>query len=333
MAPFRSISNHDAQLTHSMSRWLYVKMFLNTVSTTGSKPVQTRNASAVRVVLFVATLASSAAGASPKDARRTPGPIAMPKSGSEITIGVAELPPFKFTEPGPEEAGKPRKITGSDTEIVTEVVRAMGYVPKITMAPWKRVLEDAAQGRYDLIYSMTRNPERERDYVFTAPVSYVKDVFFKQQKATWKWDSKDFADLARARVGASQGYRYAPFLMDAFAKKSFATIDLAAGDTPELQQLRKLARGRLDLVVCELNACSWLLRNAQPSDPVLGGEKIDWIERSIGPRRSFHAAIPRNRPWAEAFGRAFDEDLAKLSASGFVAKVQARYGLLGQKPD
>lgn len=236
-----------------------------------------------------------------------------PLAPNEIPVGVAEFPPFKY------RLGE--RIVGSDTEIVEQVFQRMGMVPRITMAPWKRIQIDGSRGRLAAIYTFTKSKEREQSYFFSQPISTVQDVFFKRKDDQTNW-SGNYADLAEIRIGVAGGYSYAPAFMQAMSDGTLRRVDRVTDSAPEIQNLRKLARGRLDLVVCEVSVCAYLIRQA--------GDELDeltYIDRPIGTVRTFHVGFPRSWPGAEELQKRFDLALAQFVKEGRRKPIFERYGV------
>ena len=232
----------------------------------------------------------------------------------ELPIGVAEFPPFKYTAPN-------GTIVGADTEIVEQVIQRMGYRPKIAMQPWKRVQEAGMRGQFAAIYSFTKNPERERHFYFTDPLSTVKDVFYKLKTSPITWSSLD--DLQHLTIGASDGYNYAPVFMDAIKQQRFHKVQLVTGEVPELQLLRMLLLKRIDLFICEVSVCQYLI---QTHAPELDG--VDFIDKAIGPVRTFHLGFSKNWPQAEQLVKEFNTALARFVTEGHRQRIFEKYRIM-----
>ncbi len=229
-----------------------------------------------------------------------------------LPVGMAEFPPFKYTHEG--------EVIGSDTELVREALKRMGYKTDIWVMPWKRVQAMARQGKFAVIYSFTKSEERERDYFFSAPLSTVQDVFFKLKSQDISWDT--FADLYPYRMGSSGGYNYAPAFLAALNASAFADKLIVTSDQPELQGLEILIRHRVDLFICEISVCQYLIRKA---DQRL--HSIDYINKPVGDIRTFHAGFPKSWPGARHLQKQFDMALEQIVAEGLRKQIFKRYGI------
>lgn len=235
-----------------------------------------------------------------------------------LPIGVAEFPPYKYSAPS-------GRVIGSDTEIVQQVFERMGLRIDIQMQPWKRVQAAGENGRFAAIYSLTKSPERERHYYFSDPINTVQDVFFKTKNLSFDW--KGYEDLASMRIAVSSGYNYAPEFTEAIRQKKITEIFETSNRNPEMINLRNLTRGLVDLAICEINVCRYLIRN-HPAE----FDELEYLAKPVGPPRTFHVAFSRKWPGAEQLTRQFNQELAKLVAEGGRKKIFEKYRLVSTLP-
>jgi polar amino acid transport system substrate-binding protein len=231
-----------------------------------------------------------------------------------VPIGVAEFPPFKYAAPD-------GKVIGSDTEIVEQVFKRMGYTPKIEMQPWKRVQEEAQKGNFAAIYTFTKNPDREKIYHFSDPISTVRDVFYKKKSKKIAWSGLD--DLKTMRVGASAGYSYHAVFKYAAEAKKFAAFEEVFQSPPELANLKKLMADRIDLFICEVSVCQYFVKNnaADLND-------VDFIDKTIGDVRTFHVGFPKVYPGSEQLAKDFNTELAKFVKEGKRKPIFKKYSIV-----
>ncbi|WP_250659263.1 substrate-binding periplasmic protein [Alkalimarinus coralli] len=238
-------------------------------------------------------------------------PVSASIASEPLPVGVSPFPPFKYVEDG--------KVVGSDTEIVIEVLKQMGYQADIYSHPWKRILTEAKSGKYALIYTFTRNEEREKYFYFSDPISAIRDVFFKQADRAIQWDTLD--DLRPFIVSASEGYNYHESFNNA-AKEGVFKVSWTLGHEPELTHLKLLKAGRVDLAICEVSVCQFLIRK-YPDE----FSNIDFIDRSVGSTRAFYAGFSKAWPGSKALVKAFNKALGDLVASGKRDEILKRYGV------
>lgn len=238
------------------------------------------------------------------------GPLlAGPKPA--LPLVTVEFPPFHYQEEG---AGK-----GFVTEIVARTAAEMGYAPEIRFLPTQRAKLLAETGRAAGVFAFTKNPQRERKYLFTRPLATIRDVFFKRKSDPIAWSRLE--DLAPYRIGATATYNYAPHFMQAI-RDGVLKVDMISAQAPEMQHLRKLAAGRIDLAICEVSLCGSLVEKHGKEL-----EGIDFINKAIGPTRTFHMGVSRKWPGAAALVKKFDAALIRLEEQGVVSAIQSKYGV------
>ena len=164
-----------------------------------------------------------------------------------LPISTAEFPPFKFTE---HSSGK---IIGFDTEIMTEVFKSMGITPQIHMLPFKRADLETRIGNYAAYYTFTKNDERLKDYYYSNPISAVQDFIFFKKSRNISWDK--YEDLMNYRLGYSQKYNYDNKFIETI-KKKYPILH----EKNEKLLLTLLANDRVDMIICEVSVCSYLIK-------------------------------------------------------------------------
>lgn len=233
-------------------------------------------------------------------------------ASKEIELATASFPPFRSVSSN--------GVSGADYEIVIAVLQRMGYRPSVKVYPLNRALKVAEAGREVAgFFTFTRNPEREKHFIFSAPISTVTDVLFKRAERKLQW--RQLSDLSGYTISVSEGYNYAPAFMMAMHKQQLKTVAVAS-DTPEHEHLRRLKRGVVDLAICEVSVCSAL--QTQYPDELSG---LDYINRPVGETRTFHLGISRAYPGADTLIRDFDRELGKFVEEGKRKKIFRRYGM------
>lgn len=218
-----------------------------------------------------------------------------------MQIVTSEYPPFEYSEDV--------RVVGTDTDLIRQVVEAMGYEPRIELLPWIRAEAKARRGDATLIYSLTYSDARATFYHFTDPINQVQDVFFAHRDSAIDWQTLN--DLDDLRVGISASYSYAPEFM-AWIERHPASATRVSHEQPELTSLKMLVHRRIDLFICEQSVCEYLLEKHVDEEPELA--KIGAIPGIIGESRPFRAAFSRQHPEGETLRNAFNQALRELKA-------------------
>lgn len=230
-----------------------------------------------------------------------------------LPLGVSEFRPFQYTSPS-------GRIVGADTEIIETVLKRIGYKPQFMMQPWPRVQREATRGAFAGLFSLTKTPEREQLYYFSAPINTVKDVFFKRKSLALDWKTLD--DLGGLRVSSAAAFGYAAEFRQALIEKRFAEVHEIYDHDPQLRGLHRLASGATDIFICEISVCTDLIKLHTPAF-----DQIDFSPKSIGPVRTFHIGFSKNWPQAETLRDAFNAELAQQQAKGALRNLYLKYGM------
>ncbi len=216
-----------------------------------------------------------------------------------MQIVTSEYPPFEYSEDG--------RVVGTDTDLIRQVVEAMGYEPRIELLPWIRAEAKARRGDATLVYSLTYSDARAAFYHFTDPINQVQDVFFAHRDSAIDWQTLD--NLNGLRVGISASYSYAPEFME-WIERHPASVTRVSHEQPELTSLKMLVHRRIDLFICEQSVCEYLLEKHIGQEPELS--KVGAIAGIVGESRPFRAAFSRKNPEGEALRDAFNQALREL---------------------
>ncbi|WP_163836121.1 substrate-binding periplasmic protein [Spartinivicinus ruber] len=230
---------------------------------------------------------------------------------NRLPVLFANFPPFNYVD-------QQGKMHGISYDIVTTVVAEMNYQPHVRMLPWKRAYLTAAKGEAAILFTFTQNEKRKQDFFFTDEIIPIADVFFKKKQLKTKWEK--LSDLANYRIGYTDGYNYHSSFLKAITNKEFIARKIAASDRPELQHLKNLYNSRVNLVICEINVCLFHLKNNPKWQ-----NNIDYIPKSIGPIRSFHAGVSKAWPNAKVLLDKFNAVYINLKKQGKYKAILKKY--------
>jgi|GEM_PF-2602340 len=231
-------------------------------------------------------------------------------SESPIPLATAEFPPYNYSHDG--------KIVGSSADIIRAVFKRMGRQVSIKILPPKRAMWKSAEGEFAGYFTFTKNDQRLRDYYYSPALATIADVFFKKQDRDISWASLD--DLKLYTVGATKGYNYAPEFLKAIEEGRFK-VEYIVSETPEFNHLRKLAFDRVDLAICEVTLCNHLIKKHKKE---FSG--LDYIDRAIGPVRTFHLGLSKKWPESNALAQEFEAAFDALLNEGVITQIHKKHG-------
>ncbi|GAK58126.1 putative amino acid ABC transporter [Candidatus Vecturithrix granuli] len=232
----------------------------------------------------------------------------------ELPVVCQEFAPYNYLD-------KDGNVTGASYEIVVEALKRMNFEPNVKLLPLNRAYETAASGKAAMLFTFSKNPEREKELFFSDGIIYIEVVFFKRKSDNITWNMLE--DVKDYRIGYVDGYYYGSTFMEALQQKKFNKTDaIPASETVDYQQLTKLTNNRIDLAVCPKTQCTRIIKMYSPE---LDG--VDYIDKSIGPVREFYAGFSKKWPNAEALRDQFNEELKKLIAEGTRDNIFKKYDI------
>lgn len=205
---------------------------------------------------------------------------------------------------------------------VVEIARAI-FEPEwrveYVVAPWSRCVADAREGRVGALAAA--GPQEAPGLVYPVETVGAGDpTFFTLPSSRWTYTGT--SSLAGVRLGAIQGYAYAPEF-DAWLSRGPGQESawLATGDAPLGRLIAMLESGRLDAIVENPFVVAGTL--------VASGRAADALRKagSLQHRNPLWLPFSARHPDAQRLAARFDEGLRALRADGRLAAILARYGL------
>ncbi|AXE36546.1 hypothetical protein DK843_20990 [Chromobacterium phragmitis] len=242
---------------------------------------------------------------------------AMPQDRSLVRIcdDGDEWPPFTYYR---RVDGKPtQEIAGYSVEVISAILNKHGIPFQINLPPWKRCLGSIEAGEsYVMALSASKNPDRERRFLFSQPYYQTHYyVFYAKNRFPQGLRLDSQADLNRYRLGGIKGYAYS----------NLAAVDkdkmTRAASYPELVKMMKA--GRLDLFAEDVEVMAGLASIGALdviNDPAVG--RLPLPGANANP---FHMIFSRKNPRGEALRQLVDAELETMRRSGQLARLLAKY--------
>jgi len=232
-----------------------------------------------------------------------------------LTAGIANEQPYAYI-------GTDGKTVGANVEILQAILGNLGISKVETpITEFGSLVPGLAAGRFDLIGAgLFINPARCKVIGYSNPVTRSGGAFIVKAGNPLKLHSlKDVATNGKARLATQPGSNQVQEARDS----GIATANVVLFDK-DTEALAALQAGRVDVVyfpdaeIISLvkKANSPAIERALPFDQIPGAEgKPTWNYHAYG--------LPKNDP---AFTLAFNEQLARLRASGELLKILQKYG-------
>lgn len=167
--------------------------------------------------------------------------------GRVVRLTTLEWPPYTTTE---------MAHGGESTALVRSALAAMGYKLEVEFFPWKRAVAlTRNRSRFDGYFPEYLSDATAQRCLLSDPIGHGLIGFAQLLDRPVRWKTLD--DLTPHRIGVVQDYVNSAELDMAIAQHRQG-VDLARDD---LQNLRKLAAGRVALAVIDRRVFDYLMRH------------------------------------------------------------------------
>lgn len=231
-----------------------------------------------------------------------------------VRLATLEWPPYV----GAELPGQ-----GYAAEVVRLACARGGVDVRYDFMPWARALMLALRGDVAGVLPEYNNPERERQFQFSAPFPGGPVGLYKRRSdaIAYAHDPADdlnaaLRSIARYRIGTVRDY----VNNETFDRADYLTREEAVSDSVNL---RKLQHGRIDLVFIDRWVAEYLLR----TDPLLKPDTLEMLQPPIA-EPALHVAWSRESMEAASARPACDRGLAEIVADGSLGKLRASHGVM-----
>ncbi|WP_108650859.1 substrate-binding periplasmic protein [Dongshaea marina] len=161
-----------------------------------------------------------------------------PVIGKSLELVSLEYPPYIFQEKG--------KVKGIAVDLVLEALKRSGHSATIKIHPWVRSLKQVESGSADAIFTIYKNPDREKFADFSNEVLIPQTVsFFSKKDSNFKYNG-NLESVSKYKIGVVRGVSYGKIFDDAVKSGQLKSIDESNNANANF---KKLLKGRFDLLV------------------------------------------------------------------------------------
>jgi len=208
--------------------------------------------------------------------------------------------------------GKELKNGGYTTEIIVEAMARVGYKVDIKWASWNRAVSLAKKGVYDGLGACYHNEQRAKGFVFTDSIGDTQTVFFKLKTKKIKYTTLE--DLKAYKIGTAKNYGYPKKFVDASCLNKI--------DAPKLEfNIRKLLKGRIDMLIGSKKVTQHLLNNSYPDDK----DKVEIMQPAID-KMPLYVAFSKNSAGHKQKVKDFNKGLKMIKSDGTFEKILKKHG-------
>ncbi|WP_422374054.1 substrate-binding periplasmic protein [Roseibium sp.] len=217
-----------------------------------------------------------------------------------VTILAVNYPPFEMDVPVDG-------LHGFDHETVVEAFHRVGVEARIIYVPWTRAVSDTRNGLSPALLSCARNAERERDFLFSAPIS--QDTYGLYYRKDFKPpEIRKLEDVIGQSVASVSGYASLAKLIEIGANP----VEVQS----ETMGFKMLALGRFDFLYSGKQSTDFQIMQLGMTDQFGFVVTENW---------DYHLCFSRRHPLSETLLPLFDKGLAEIRADGTYKKIHDRY--------
>lgn len=179
-------------------------------------------------------------------------------AGEKLQIFTEEFVPFNYLV----DQGKGTKITGFCYDIVREIQQRIRDKSPIVMSDWSTAYQKVLTTPNTAIFTIGRNPIRDKQFKFVGPLADNGYVFFVKKDS--KIELKELEDAKPYRIGVYKDDAAEQFLRI----QGFNNLMVAQNDK---ESINRLLDGTIDMWICpELKAYEAVARVGEKSDSIRG---------------------------------------------------------------
>ncbi len=226
-----------------------------------------------------------------------------------IAVFTEQSYPLNYTESGRDDD----PIIGFGTQLVKAVLEEAGLEYEITMVPWVRAIQAIDNRENVLVYSMTRNPERENRYHWIGEILSLEYYLF---------GLKERANSLPRSLPLAAGFEVGVVREDVVHRYLTGQgFDHLVVVKHPARNLSMLERGRIDLFpFSRFGVGLFSRRNGFDRDRLIGMVKLEEISTGI------YMVLSKSTN-DETVGRVRDA-YARLKASGALQEIMAPIRIL-----
>jgi len=201
---------------------------------------------------------------------------------------------------------------GASSAVVTEAFKAAGNTLKIEFYPWSRAVDMAKTDKaYIGYFPEYYSKANEADFLYSDPIGVGPLVFVERKSDPVKWDSYD--SLKSKRIGVVKDYVNTDELDAKIASKMLKS-DEAPDDA---KNILKLAAGRVDVAVIDVNVFNYLVKNDASVKAVAGQLQVN---SKILEDKKLYVCFKKSTEGEKAL-KEFNQGLKKIDPEAIMKKL------------
>lgn len=203
---------------------------------------------------------------------------------------------------------------GFTSEIISKAFERVGYKVRFTFLPWKRAYEETRKGKYDGLFAAYYSKERAE--IFAPSDPYISGTLALCTRKESEIKYKTLRDLSPYIIGVVRGYVNTP----EFDKADYLKKEVSNSD---IMNLKKLLRGRIDLIVIDKYIALYNLKNS----PSIEGDvnSIRFLSPPLD-EKPLYIMFSKSVPNFETKVKSFNRGLNEIKTDGTLKSILTKYG-------
>ncbi len=205
-------------------------------------------------------------------------------------------------------------------EIAKEVFGKAGHTVDFQLLPWKRTLQQVAEGTYSAAVGASPDDSKEKGLILPAVEQGMSgNVYITLKDNAWKFEGA--SSLEKIKLGVIAGYSYSDEIDKyiATSKDKPQQVQAVSGDDALTINLKKLDAGKIDVVIEDKAVVLLKAKEMGLSDKI----KIAGEDKQGPVYIAFGAKNPKSKEYADMLSSGTEE----LRKSGKLKEILAKYGL------
>lgn len=225
-----------------------------------------------------------------------------------VVLGSGEWPPF---------ISQQLPSYGVMSAIVSAAFKRAGREVEYEFHHWARTEELVKDGELAASLGYVKTQQRMKYFHYSErPIYTTQQAFFHLEGRPIQWEK--FSDLMGYKIGITKGYAYGGDFMEAVEAELLDTYEV----NNEIQGMKMLAAGRLDLFICDLDVGQQLLRSLSEDE-----QKEIMVNPNLLHTTDVFVILSKKHPESVSLLKKFNAGLKALYADGEYHRIIQSSGL------
>lgn len=220
----------------------------------------------------------------------------------------------------PQHCEQVEGYRGYIVDIVSRALELENVPFTIVYQPWLRAMKSVQRGVYDGLLTPTVEGYPHMQFVFhQRALGYQDYCFYTPKDQTWQFT--EYADLHGKRLSYLKDSGFGPLSEYLIAHQADVQVyEFAGGKGFTSNIFEFLSRGRADVIIMTSDVYQFALKQGDIRDDFRSAGCLGHEKLAVG----FSGAHPQR---SAAIAAALDEGIRKLTVSGEMESILARYGM------